>query len=94
MSMKDFNLVLDISDQFDTPLMMQWTRRTCLLYSVCSVFTSNRLLVIQNILNTIQIQNLARWNTKEGNLFGLAKFFDLTKLQDVFVSQIGWIFIS
>ena len=64
---------------------MQSTCQTCSLYSVCSVFTSNGLLVIQKILNSIQIQNLARRNTKEGKLFGLAKFFDLTKLQDVFV---------
>ena len=94
MSMKDFNLVFDTSDQFDTPLMMQWTCRTCSLYSVCCVFTLNGLLVSQIFLERSQIQNLARLSTKIDNLFGLSKFYDLTKLQDVFVSQIGRIFIS
>ena len=94
MSMKDFNLVCDISDQFDTPLTMQWTCLTCSLYSVCSVFNLNGLLVSQIFLKRSQIQDLARLSTKVDNLFGLTKFFDLTKLQDVFVSQIGQIFIS
>ena len=58
MSMKDVNLVLDISDQFDTPLMMQWTCLTCSLYSICNLITSNGLLVKLGLPNDFYLHEI------------------------------------